>query len=82
MAISMTFTLIETCASGGHVFVSRVVDGGGSKRLTFGADELREPLSSDEREQFSLLAIRVSLAGLTRTQARNKLQAGITVDIA
>lgn len=79
MAISMTFTLVETCASGGHAFVSRVVDGGGSAKMTFNTDELRSPLSPDEKEQFSLLAIRASLAGLTRAQARNKLAAGITV---
>lgn len=81
MASSFTISYESACDGGGHITLSVVVDGGPSRPRTFVTDELRGPLTQDERDQFILLATRIKIAGLTRAQARSTLQAGFTVAI-
>lgn len=82
MAISVTVALESVCDGGGHAFVSIAVDGGPTVKRELTVEELRAPLTGDEKEDFIRLALRAAITGLTRVQARNKLQAGVTVSIA
>lgn len=77
MVISLT--LENVCANGGHATIGISVDGGTKKLVTYDVDDIRGPI--EDRDQLIAHIVRLSTTGLTRAQARTKLQAGITITL-
>lgn len=77
--MQITLSFEGVCANGGHVDIGVVVDGGQKKITRFDVDDIRGPV--DDREAFIANVIRLSLTGLTRAQARTKLQAGLSITL-
>lgn len=77
--MNIDITLERVCSGGGHATLGVVVDGGAKKMVSFEVEDLRGAI--DDKEQFIEGIIRLSLSGLTKLQARNKLQAGISITI-
>lgn len=81
MATTLVFSLINTCAGGQHATIGVSVNGGAVKPYMVEVDDLRGPVSEDQRETVIQVISKLSVAGLTRVQARNKFQAGFTVEL-
>lgn len=81
---TISYALDRVCAGGGHAHVSVSLNGGLSQHFAYTMDELRAPLSAltqDERELAALVIAKLHLAGMSKQQARNAIQAGFTVTI-
>lgn len=77
---TLTFGLIDVCAGGDHATVSVSVNGGAAQNFTIDLDGFRNSSwSPDERQAFVENTLRLATQGLTRVQARNKINAGFTV---
>jgi len=81
MAISLNISLDSVCPGGGHTTLAVVVDNRTPRKIPMETDEIRAPMTADEREQFIRLCVRMKTAGMTRTQTRNTLQTGFTVTL-
>ena len=77
--MNIAITLKSVCSGGGHATIGVVVDGGAEKTFRFDVDDIRGNI--EDRDALILGMIRLSVAGLTRVQARNKLQTGFTVTL-
>ena len=75
----IVLSLESVCSGGGHATIGVTVDGGAKKAITFDIDEIRGPV--DDRDAFIANIIKLSMSGLTRLQARNKLQSGVTITL-
>lgn len=81
---TLAYTIDTVCAGGGHAHVDVSLNGGAAQHVRYTVDELRAPLSAltqDEREFAALVIAKLHLAGMTRAQARNAINAGFTVTI-
>ena len=82
MSTQVTITLVVYCASQGHVTVDVTAQGvAGSRRLTYEVAALREALDWTDAQKIVCDLLRLHFRGLTNNQARNELQAGITVTV-
>ena len=79
--MNISIILKSACASGGHVSLGVTVDGGAEKVFSLETDTIRENIRPDDRERMLVDIVRLSIAGLTRAQARSKLQTGFTVTL-
>lgn len=80
----LTYQFVSVCAGGGHVTLDVTLNGGATKRVVYTTDEVRAPLnqlSAEDREALALNILKVHFAGVSRTQMRTDLQAGVTVTI-
>lgn len=75
----VVLTLESVCSGGGHATIGIAVDGGAKKLTTFDIDDIRGPV--EDRDTLIANIIRLSVTGLTRAQARTKLQTGVTVTL-
>lgn len=81
---TVTYTFVSRCAGGGHTQLDVSFNGGANQRVSYETDDLRAPLSNltqDEREQLSLLVLKVHLAGKTRAQIVTEFGSPVTVTI-
>ena len=81
---TLAYSLDQVCAGGGHAHVDVSLNGNATQHFVYTVDDLRAPLSAltqDEREFAALVIAKLHLAGMTRVQARNALNAGFTVTI-
>lgn len=81
---TLAYSLDTACTGGGHAHVDVSLNGGAAQHFTYTVDELRSPLSAltqDEREFAALVIAKLHLAGMTKVQARNALNAGFTVTL-
>ena len=76
---SITITLTDTCAAGGHLTFGISGDRTGTVRMTL--DDLSVPITSQDAEAFCRVVTKMAKAGRTNAQARTLLQAGVTVTI-
>jgi hypothetical protein len=82
VSTQVTITLVGFCASQGHVTVDVTAEGvAGSRRLTYDVPSLREPLDWTDARKIVCDLLRLHFRGLTNNQARNELQAGITLTV-
>lgn len=79
MILAITFEAV--CSGGNHVTIGATVNAGPKRSAEFSIDELRDDLSAAEREDLMRLIVRAALTGLTKAQARSKLQAGFVVTL-
>ena len=81
---NITYDFVDRCAGGGHTRFD-VTLGGQTRRVVYPTDEIREPLANltlEEKEQLTLLVLKVHMAGKTRAQIITELGAGpVTVTI-
>lgn len=75
-------SLNSICAGGGHVHLNLQVNGGQTRVLQFDADEIRRNFTLEEIETAAIVLARFHCMGMTRAEARNALQAGVTVTTA
>ena len=81
---TLAYSLDTACEGGGHAHIDVALNGGAAQHFRYTVDDLRSPLSAltqDEREFAALVIAKLHLAGMTRAQARNALNAGFTVTI-
>jgi hypothetical protein len=77
-----TITMTGTaCTGGGHVTLTWQLNAGQSRVVVYDTDDLRGTPPREEAEQAIRTILRAHLAGLTRAQARNLIEAGITITI-
>jgi hypothetical protein len=82
MSTQVTITLVGYCASQGHVTVEVAAQGvTGTRQLNYEVAELREALDWTDAQRIARDLLRLHFRGLTNNQARNELQAGITVTV-
>lgn len=79
MDLSITFE--GASPSGAKVSIGIVVNNGNKRVYVFEVDELRQSVSAAEAEDFARMVVKAAITGLTRVQARNKIQPGLTVTI-
>jgi len=77
--MNISVTIESVCSGGGHATIGVVIDGGKKKLLQVETDEIRRGI--DDREALVLGIVKLALTGLTRAQARTKLQAGISITL-
>lgn len=74
-----TITMQSVCAGGDHVTV-RLTVGAQNFDFNFGVDELRDPITADDRRLATSIMTRFHCQGMTKAQARAELQSpGISV---
>ena len=78
---ALAISLENASPSGAKLYIGHSVDGGAKRTMYFEADEIRQSLSTEEREVFLRLLLKGALAGLTRAQARTKMQTGFAVTL-
>jgi hypothetical protein len=81
---TISYTVVERCASGGHTTIDVSFNGGAPKRVTFDTDLMRESLNTipiPEREETALNILRIFCAGKTRAQLVTALQEPVVVTI-
>lgn len=76
---SVTLTLTDTCAGGGHITLALSGDATGSK--TYTVEEIRDLMQTVDREQIAAVLLRIAQQGRNNAQLRNLLLAGVTVTI-
>jgi hypothetical protein len=76
---TLTFGLISVCSANEHAKVSVSVDGGAVETFDVGIDDIRGPFPQAERQVMLENSLRLAFQGMTKLQARNKIQAGFTV---
>lgn len=81
MAHTLVITGEAVCAGGNHVTIGYVLDGGAKVQRQYEIDQARVALTADDIDQLRTLLLRAAIAGLTASQAKTKLQAGVTVSI-
>lgn len=74
-----TIQLTEICAGGGHLTFTYSGEWAGTFRTTI--DAMDEALSQEDREAFFRVICWFAKNGRTRVQARNLLQAGVTITV-
>lgn len=79
MNLSITFE--GASPSGAKVSIGVTVNSGTKRIYVFEVDELRQSVSAAEAEDFARMMVKAAISGLTRVQARNKIQPGLTVTI-
>ena len=78
----LTITLEHACDGGEHVTLAASRDGGASRSIKVpSGTAMREPITQDELETTVLVLTKLAIQGLTKQQARVKLQAGFSVTI-
>ena len=78
--ISSTF--VRRCAGGAHTVLAHSINSGPSFEVTYQTDLLRAPLSqftTEERDLFLMLLLKVHFAGRTFQQVVNEFNAGPVV---
>ena len=86
---TIAYSNFAFCTAGdhnsGHLSADISLNGGASQRMTFDVPDLIAPLSNlsdHERQRYIMETLRIHMAGRTRTQVRNEVNAGpITVTI-
>lgn len=82
LPVNIAITLESICAGGEHITLGAVRDARPSRVLaTHTASELRAPITDDEFDTAVLVLARLAVQGLTKAQARTKLQNGFTVTL-
>lgn len=82
MATQVTITLVDFCQGQGHVTVDVSAQGAvGTRRLTYLVSDLRDPVSWNDAESIVRDLLRLHFRTLTNAQARQELQAGITITV-
>jgi hypothetical protein len=82
VSTQVTVTLVGYCASQGHVTVEVSAQGvTGTRQLNYEVAKLREALDWTDAQKIVCDLLRLHFRGLTNNQARNELQAGITLTI-
>ena len=78
--MNIAITLESICAGGEHIALGAVRDAR-PKRISAGHEiaELRSPITDEEFDVAVLVLAKLAVQGLTRAQARTKLQDGFTV---
>jgi hypothetical protein len=80
--MNISIALESVSPSGAKVKISVTADAGTKSRLMdFEVDDLRKNLDAEDRERLATLLVRAAVDGLTRAQARTKLQSGIVVTV-
>ena len=77
--MDVTITLESVCSGGGHATLGVTIDGGQKAILHVETDQIRAAI--EDREALVLGMTKLALTGLTRAQARTKLQAGISITL-
>lgn len=75
----INLSLESICDGGGHATIGIIVNGGAKRLVSIDVDTIRGPI--DNIETLTSDIIKLSISGLTRLQARNKLLAGVTVTL-
>lgn len=68
-----------SCSGGEHVTVVADLDGGPQQQVIFSVEQMMAVLTAEDVASTVLPLIRLHARGLTRTQLRNDLLAGLTV---
>lgn len=76
---TVTLTLTDVCAGGGHFTLTLSGDVTGSKTMTL--EEIRDLMQTVGREELAAAILRLAQHGRTNNQLRNLLTAGITVTV-
>lgn len=79
--MNVTLTFEGASPSGSKISIGIAVNGGAKRVYVFEIEELRKPVTATDIESFELLLVKAAVAGLTRAQARNKIQPGLTITI-
>jgi hypothetical protein len=74
---SVTIQATAQCAGGNHITFS--VTGAASRQVVLTRDELTEPVSQDDLDQFVRVLARLSKLDKTLAQWRTAMQNGVTV---
>jgi len=82
MSSTFQIAFVAVCAGQNHLTVDATIQGVGTKRLTFEAAEITDPLNAeDDGRRIIRDLIRMHLRGLTLSQAKAEMQAGFTITI-
>ena len=76
---TITVTLTGICDGGSHLTFT--VSGDRSATVNGMRDEMRETITEEEAQAFVKVIAKMAKAGRTVVQARNLLQAGVTVTV-
>jgi hypothetical protein len=76
---SVTLTLTDTCAGGGHFTLTLSGDASGSKIYTL--EEIRDLMNTVDREMVGAVILRLAQQGRNNQQLRNLLLGGVTVTV-
>jgi hypothetical protein len=72
---------VDVCAGGGHLHGNGSLNGGALRAFQIDVDDLRANPSAEDVLTALRVILKMHCMGMTRVQARNSLQAGITVTI-
>lgn len=81
MATTVTISLVNACAGGGHLTVNASVAGGAARQYAYTADELLDDLPEAVIRDTVLGLMRLHFKGRTKQQIRTELTAGVTLVI-
>lgn len=76
---TITLTLSNTCAGGGHLHFA--ITGDRAKNLTLDITELTSPIEEQDLDIFCKVLTRLVRIGRTNAEARTVLQGGVTVTV-
>lgn len=76
---TLTVTLTSICAGGNHITFD--VTGDRTATLLMELNDLSVPLDMEDAESFIRIIVKMARAGRTLNQARNLLEAGVTVTV-
>lgn len=79
--MNITISVEHVCAGGEHITLSAVRDARAKRTTETTSDVLRAPITDDEFDTAVVVLAKLALSGLTKNQARTKLQDSFVVNI-